>query len=106
MPGRTTARAWRSRLSKLREYCNAIAVPGYRITSVTRDAPGERRSEVPHIAFKPIGCGTYVLFIGCRSSAQEARERWAAAWLFRRCRTISGDPEGESAESSERAEID
>jgi len=35
MPGRTTARVWRSRLSKLREYCNAIAVPGCRVTSVT-----------------------------------------------------------------------
>src|SRR6266478_2638671 len=53
MSGHTTARVRRSRLSKLREYCNAIAVPGYRITFVTRDAPGERRGEVPHIAFKP-----------------------------------------------------
>src|SRR3979490_3133047 len=36
VPGRTIARVQRSRLIKLREYCNAIAVPGYRVTSVTR----------------------------------------------------------------------
>src|ERR1700704_5430969 len=37
MHSRTTARVRRSRLSKLREYCNAIAVPGYRATSETEN---------------------------------------------------------------------
>ena len=41
MPGRSTVHVRLSRLSKLRECCAAIAVSGYRVTSVTRDARDE-----------------------------------------------------------------
>jgi hypothetical protein len=43
MLGRTTARVRLPSLSKPREYCSTIAVPGDRVTSATRDARDKRR---------------------------------------------------------------
>src|SRR5258706_15448019 len=43
MLGCTTARVRLPSLSKPREYCSTIAVPGDRVTSATRDARDKRR---------------------------------------------------------------
>src|SRR6266403_5924922 len=99
MSGHTTARVRRSRLSKLREYCNAIAVPGYRITSVTRDAPGgEVRCRISRSSQLGVALTCSSLDAGARLKKLVNDRR--PPRLFRRCRTISGDPDGESAESS------